>query len=335
MAYVEWLRVRNTLRAYAIVLLVLFAGALVVRVAVNSEMRGNDWESQANVAGAHIVTSKLPDGSEQTVIDTPKNGGTHVIIREDGRGGKTVSVTERGSARSGVRSMHGSFTTGNAQHELPVDLGYLLAFAAFPALIFATILGAPLSRERENHLEVVLSKPVSRASYALEVVLVDIAAIIGSIILSTIFMLASVVIFVLPTFYISDNTWWLFGLALAAPICWYAMYLGLTTWMKRGRGIVIGIAWPVAMIVPGLSLLGRGSTNGMVQVFHAVVSGLAAIDPLTYFQVTGASGHIAMQSSLNLGGLLSLPLPTRLGIIVVLALAYFAAGFIEWQQVEA
>ena len=207
MTYVEWLRVRGTLKWTTIVLGILFVLACVARVTIpaHGHMEGN--------------------------------------------------------------------------HEM--NFGYFVVFGAVVALIVATMLGAPFARENDGHLEVALTKPVDRIGLALMTMGVDAVGIIAALAIGTLFGIGLHTIFFPPwiTFHFVDVIMIVSG--IIAPLSWYAMLAAATSSLRRGYGAIIGIAWPVAAIVGGLSLVDPND-NALAALIHMVFWTLSRIDPLVY-----------------------------------------------------
>jgi hypothetical protein len=250
MTYVEWLRVRGTLKWTTIVLGILFVLAAVARVTlpVHNHMHGN--------------------------------------------------------------------------HEM--NFGSFVAFGAVVALIVATMLGAPFARENDGHLEVALTKPIDRTGLALMTIGVDTVGIIAALAIGTLFGMGLHMIFFPPwiTFHSGDLIVTVFG--VIAPLSWYAMLAAATSSLRRGYGAIIGIAWPVAAIVAGLSFVDPND-NAMAALIHTVFWTLSRIDPLVYMHLN--PGDMSMTAD-----------PTwlpRLTMLAVLAAGYGVAAVAQWRRVEA
>jgi hypothetical protein len=250
MVYVEWLRVRGTLKWTAIVLGILFVLACVARVSLSSH---------SHMEGNHEM-----------------NFGTFVV------------------------------------------------FGTVVALIVATMLGAPFARENDGHLEVALTKPVNRAGLALMMIGVDAAGIIAALTVGTLFGVLLHTIFFPPwiTFHTIDAVVIVFG--IIAPLSWYAMLAAATSSLRRGYGAILGIAWPVAAIVAGLSLVDPNE-NSMAALIHATFWTLSRIDPLVYMHFDTSDMQMTPDSTWML----------RLAMLAILTAAYGIAAVAQWRRVEA
>jgi hypothetical protein len=250
MTYVEWLRVRGTLKWTTIVLGILFVLACVARVAlpIHNHMEG--------------------------------------------------------------------------EHEM--NFGYFVIFGVVVALIVATMLGAPFARENDGHLEVALTKPIDRTRLALMTIGVDAIGIVAALAIGTLFGIGLHTIFYPPwiTFHVVDLIVMVFG--IIGPLSWYAMLAAATSSLRRGYGTIIGIAWPVAAVVAGLSLLDPND-NPVAALIHAVFWTLSRIDPLVYMHLNSDDMHMTADPTW---------LP-RLAMLAVLAAGYGVAAVAQWRRVEA
>jgi len=250
MVYVEWLRVRGTLKWTTIVLGILFVLACVARFAI---------PSHSHMEGAHEMS-----------------------------------------------------------------FGYFVVFGAVVALIVATMFGAPLARENDGHLEVAWTKPVDRASLALMTFGVDAAGITAGLAIGMLFGIALHSIFFPPwiTFHVGDAIAIVFG--IIAPLAWYAMLAAATSSLQRGYGAILGIAWPVALIVFGLSLVDPND-NSMAALIHATFWTLSRIDPLAYMHFEAVDMKMGADATW---------LP-RLAMLAILAAGYGILAIAQWRRVEA
>jgi hypothetical protein len=250
MVYVEWLRVRGTLKWTTIVLGILFVIACVARVTIP----------------AH-------------------------------------------------NHMEGS-------HEMA--FGYFTIFGGVVAMIVATILGAPFARENDGHLEVALTKPVDRTQLALMTVGVDAAGIVAALAIGTLFGIGLHTIFFPPwiTFHFVDAIAIVSG--IVTPLAWYAMLAAATSSLRRGYGAILGIAWPVAGIVAGLSLVDPNGSS-LAALIHGTFWTLSRIDPLVYIQFEASDMKIGPDTTW---------LP-QLTMLAILAAGYGIAAVAQWRRVEA
>ncbi len=337
MAYVEWLRVKKTLIVLGIVLATLFLVAVVVRVSVNGKMNADTW-TKVTDSSDRVSTRTLPDGGVETTIVAKGGSESTTVITDHGWNGKHIKITDpqgrfHRSDRIPPKFNLGPVlvhrdgdTTIEIDTNGPLDVGMLFGWSVLIGLIIATCLGAPLARENDR-LEVAWTKPIDRIAYALQLYGVDVVGILAALTLSVICAIAMYSLFQAPHLTITAAGALKMGISIAAGIAWYAMFSALTSWMKRGHGAFLGIAWPVGLFVPGLALIPL-EFNPVGQAFHWVFKTISYIDPLAYLRLEfNDHGHAL--------GLASLDDPIKLGILVLLALVYAGAGLIEWRRVEA
>jgi len=250
MVYVEWLRVRGTLKWTAIVLGILFVLACVARVAI---------PTHSHMEGSHEMA-----------------------------------------------------------------FGYFIVFGAVVALIVATMLGAPFARENDGHLEVALTKPIDRVGLALMTIGVDATGIVAALAIGTLFGIGLHTIFFPPwiTFHVDDAITIVFG--IVAPLAWYAMLAAATSSLRRGYGAILGIAWPVAAVVAGLSLVDPND-NSLAALIHGTFWTLSRIDPLVYMHFQAVDMKMGTDQTWL----------ARLTMLAILAAGYGIAAVAQWRRVEA
>jgi hypothetical protein len=111
------------------------------------------------------------------------------------------------------------------------------------------------------------------------------------------------------------------------PFAWYACLTAFSASVKRGPGMVIGMGWFAALIVPSLMEATARVDAPFWQLVHAIFRGLAYLDPIVYFPSFSGRGGVH-------GGLFD-SLYTSLVVLVVLTVAYIAAAVLQWRRVEA
>jgi hypothetical protein len=251
MNYVEWLRVRNTVRVVAIVL-----GALLVLGVVSRVWLGVEYGfDQATGTVSHAAAS--PGTNHQLQ-------GRILITTTTGPTVKTPGV--------------GSIGT--------VDMQLLLSFAYVAALVIATALGASFSREND-HLEFAALKPVSRERFALGTIGADITGIFLAEALTAIAALLGTLLYGGTHFDVHGVTAAFLGLILVMPVAWYLFLNAATASLKRGAGMVVGFAWPVSVIVIALGQAHLG-TGPLGLSVHTIFWTISRILPLTYASISSA-----------------------------------------------
>ena len=337
MIYVEWLRVRNTLRIVAIVLVILVALAIILRVSVSRYLSPEGWVSQIQShPGVTVSNATLPDGTKRTIIADPAEN-TRATIDDRGYAGKHIVVTQpsnrahsqRGHVNVGslqvYESRNGAMTTTVIDTNGSVPMLYYMALADVVALLVATLIAAPLAREIDGHLEIALTKPCSRVRYAIGVIGADVACILGASLLTVIALYFCQLLFESPRLDFSGINANAIAMGIACPLAWYALLCAATTWLNRTYGAVLGFSWPVSLLIGALTLL--RPTNTVALFVHDIAWTISRINPLSYVQMQFDSA-----SSLEAA---SATFASRLGIEVLLFLVYAALAVWQWQRVEA
>jgi len=344
MAYVEWLRVWRCLKVTAIVLVVLEILLLIVRISFLTIGPGDSLSfvhGVENDPNSHVTHVTLPDGTGRTIIDNPKDS-VHIVVDDRGYQGKRIQIIESGAHAS--KESHHTVAMGDIHVETrpnggqtittidtgqPEDFGYYFAIAAVVGLIIASVLGAPFARENDGHLEIALTKPVTRERLALSAIGADLAGILAAWALTIVFLIVGHTIFEMPHYVFGPYD--AIGLVLGLVSCaaWYAMLCAATSSIKRAYGAVIGFAWPVAVLV---AVLGKVDLSGtqLGQVVHAIVTPLAWIDPLTYVHL----GRGVIVNGSPAGTAHSAPTYDVI-VLAILAVVYLALAIVQWRRVEA
>lgn len=338
MNYVEWLRVRNCLRIAAIILAVLVVLAVILRVSVARYMSTEAWIAHMALnAGSKETHTVLPDGTKRMILDDPADR-THVVVDDHGYAGRHIVITEPSSreheehSHANVGSIqvsesrHGDLTTTVVDTNGAVPMMYYMAIADLAALVVATILAAPLAREIDGHLEIALTKPISRVRYALGVIGVDVVGILAASFLTIVALYLCQLLFESPRLDFSGINARAVAMGLALPLAWYAMLCAATTWLSRAYGAVQGFAWPVAIFI---GILAAIQPNNTVALFvHDVAWVISRLDPLSYVSVAqpALNGSISYADS---------NFAFRMSIEVLLFVVYGALAVWQWQRVEA
>jgi hypothetical protein len=340
--YVEFLRVRGILKWTAIVLLAFVALLVVARI---SFLRVGSGSALSFVHGiesekdSRTTNVTLPDGTKRTIVDNPKSG-VHIVADYRGYSGTHIVIRETGSHRMKPSSMAmgdihvetepaGKATVTTIDTSRPEDLAYYAGIATFVALVVGTLLGAPFARENDGHLELALTKPKSRTMLALQTFGTDVGGIVAAWILTVVFLFVGHSIFEVPNFFYGPNDTAVILLGLVGTLAWYAMLCAATASMKRAYGIVLGMAWPVALLVMWLGKI-QGSTQPVLQTLHAVAVPFSWIDPFTYLHF-GPAVTVNGQPA----GSLAVSPYSELPMLAILALVYGAVAVFQWRRVEA
>lgn len=332
--FVEYARAKRAIVIALILLGLFFLAAVILRISVHDV----HWESQLESSPtAHVIHTTLADGSIRTVVDDPARQ-THAIIIKHKNGVMDMDVLEP----RGAKSHHSNFVMGSTNmnatvegnklhttiHYVPgipnFDLGTCFLLTIPMGLLVASFLGGALAKENDGHLELAWTKPVSRERYALSSVAVDAIAIVLAQLLTIAVTLLATLMFLVPRFSYGHNLLWAILLAFAGPIAWYALITAASASLRRGPGIVVGLGWVAAVLIPGIAgaLQGAAGVNPIAAWFYAIFHALSYVDPISYFAFH--KDQTAM-----------MPFPDSVGVMFVLIAVYVALAVAQWRRVEA
>lgn len=342
--YAELLRAKRALYIAGILIALFVAIGVIVRIAVGSDGSYRDWPSRLSSSPtAHVSKSVLPDGTRKTIVDDGARQ-THATILQHPDNTYDMDVTEPVAARSqnhismGNMSMNENvYAGGTMRHvrmhykeEIPsFPLGVLFLTTIPMGLIVATCLGGPLSKENDGHLELAWTKPVSRERYAMAAFAVDSAAIIIAQCACVFAALLTCLLFFVPKIHAEGNWGWAILIAFVGPLALYGLLTAASTSIKRGPGMVIGLGWVLAILIPGISqaLKEAAQVNAVAAAFHAIFQAVSYLDPLTYFSFNVKHDAVITASGLSLG--------SEIGILAALFVGYLALSVAQWRRVEA
>jgi hypothetical protein len=338
--YVEYLRAMRAFRIVGIILGVLLLIGIIFRLSfINHGSPERYISDLQNSPTAHVTKTQLPDGGVRTVIDDPQKRVHAVILRNGSH--FSMDVTEPTStkrAHDEFRAMNGSLNVSEDTHggvsrvriayEGRPDISWNAFFtiSVMMGLIVATLLAAPLAKENEGHLELAWTKPVSREKYAGATFAIDAAAIVLSQLACIAIALICIWMWTVPIVTLGSGGWPVIALALIVPIAWYACLTAFSASVKRGPGMVIGMGWFAALVIPSVMAATSHAQSLVGQWIHAIFTGLAYIDPIVY--VPSFHGHRFSGSLVDSAG-------TGLTIAVILAVVYIALAVLQWRRVEA
>jgi hypothetical protein len=339
MNYVEWLRVRNTLRIYAIVLGVLMVIGLIVRISLAPQINHDQYliDRVSKEPGTKISHSVVDGVSRTTIVSASDQ--TTITIDEKPDGGRIIHIIQPSSSRT--NSSHSSHTgpfsasdsvsngieTITVDTNSPVNVVIFLAFATFAGLIFATIFGAPFAAENNNHLEIACLKPVSRLRYGLGIIGVDAVGIVLAGAMTVVAAIICQTMFEVPHFDFSQVADPFTLLLIVLPFSWYAALNAATASLKRGAGAVVGFAWPIAFVIIVLSTIPLGDTV-VGQTFHTIFWSVSRVVPLAYLSGTGTHQGTSMTPE---GWSNTARTLAASGLMLI----YGALAIVQWRRVEA
>lgn len=334
--YVEYLRAKRALFVVAVVLGLLLLAAIVLRlVALKSADPQFMVADLRHSPTAHVSTQQLADGSTRTVIDDPAKNTHAVIVKKDGYFRMDIdepssSARNRSDNVFGSIAIHENRNSGmshitiSTHHRFMIPLDVLIVATIPIGLLAATMLGGALAKENDGHLELAWTKPASRERMALQAIGIDAAAIAASQVVAVAVYLCCILLFHVPSFSTGVTPPFIAILvALLSPIAWYAALTAWSASIKSHLGMVIGLGWPAALIVPGVAHATKNLTGLVGHAVHVVFTALSYIDPIAYMSF-GQGAHKMT--------------PTVEGTLLALALLtafYIATSVLQWRRLEA
>jgi ABC-type transport system involved in multi-copper enzyme maturation permease subunit len=339
--YVEWLRVSKTLKRTAITLGIIVLVAVAARIWLSAS---GPVDAVSYVAAlqrdpaSHVTTSTLPDGSHQTTVDNVAKG-VHIVAIDMGNGHEIFHIRRSkengqhlyaivGNVEEHTHDRNGGVettieTNGSEVENSAIEFG----IAGFIALIAGMILGGCFSRENDGHLEIAMTKPISRTTLAVQTMLVDCVGIVAVWVLGVIATYAIHLLFLGPHFAITARDCLLAAVVILGAIAWYALLCCSTASMKRNYGVVLGTAWILGQLIPVLAQLSDDSP-AIFLLLRTAARPLAWIDPFNYARIS-----IVPQSTSHM--LHTLPYQVDIPVLVALTLVYAACAIVQWRRVEA
>lgn len=341
MMYVEWLRARRALIVVGVILAAFVVLALGLKIwLVRYETTGqyiNLVQAEPGTTQQHVT---LPDGTKRTIYDNP-GSHTHIVVDDRGYSGQRVVIDAPHKDGLDIsRSTIGStqITTSNdgkldhivVETDHGSTLAPYLGVAWFLAMIVATILGAPFARENDGHLEIALTKPVSRTVLALGMVVTDALAMIATI-AGTVIVLMILTLLFEPLRISGDDALLMIASTVLVPLGWYALLNAVTASLRRAYGVILGLSWPVLFGINGfVAIPWNDSTFG--RLGYALSHTFYTLNPISYLTL-GSGVHIETGGSTAAETFSH----TSLGMLVALALfiVYTALAVVQWRRVEA
>jgi hypothetical protein len=204
---------------------------------------------------------------------------------------------------------------------------YYLAIICFAALIAATVLAAPLAREIDGHLEITLTKPISRVRYALEAFGADVVGVFAVAIMATVAFYCCQLLFGSYRIDFSQLSAQRVTMALLLPLAWYAMLAAATTWFPRSYGVLLGFSWPIAGMIGFLAIAHFGTENVVLTFIHDTAWVISRAIPLTYANFESGTDAQAVAGLPNYA--------TRVLTEALLFVVYGGLAMWRWLRVEA
>ena len=342
MDYVAGLRGRKALVVTGIVLAALFAVNAIFRLSLGPTLNMEPtFPHLSQMKGSVTTHAVLPNGTKETSI-VNKSVGRRIVIIDRGYRGIVLHATstvtgkpQKAGSSSGPlfteqTTVDGKTVTQNTRFGGATDFGYFWYAALVVGFIIATVLSGAFSSENDGHLEMSFMRPRSRERLAIRVIATDILTIFIAELATVVCVMAMIAVYfeVRPT--ISGWTLATILLNLLAPIAWYAMLLAATASLRGGRALVVGLAWPLAFIIPGAFTGTAGNVLPIWKAVHALLIPLVRLDPLWYMK-----NFSLTPKTVALGVTLGNALQPALAGLSVLALLYFVIAVLQWRRMEA
>ncbi|HTU82362.1 MAG TPA: hypothetical protein VMF61_09540 [Candidatus Acidoferrales bacterium] len=337
MDYVEWLRARCALKWTAIVLGAIVVLAAIARIAVwQTHDNVLSWaESQERDPDAKRTETTLPDGTHRTEYVNARTG-VRVTVLDRGWNGKEITVydpsgrNDRDVAVAGpvrvTELPHGRGSLISVRTDQPESFAHFFALGCFVALVVATCLGAPLARENDGHLETAFTKPIERSALALRIFAADAVAVVGTFAMGTVTAVVAQILFQRPNYVFGWSESVALAVALLGVLAWYAMLTGATASVRRGYGVIVGLAWPVALGVLGLASADSLGGNPILLALHQGARVLNVLNPL---------GYMHFGDDVGAGPAILTGLWVKIAVLAALLVAYGLAAIVQWRRVEA
>ncbi len=342
MDYIAALRGRKALVVTVIVLAAIVVVNAIFHLSMDSTFHiAPSFADLSRMKGSVTTHEVLPNGAKETIIAN-KALGRRVVIVDRGYRGTTVHETspitkksQKAGTASGPLFTDRKTTDGKSYKETmrfggASDIGFFWYAALVVGLILATVLSGTFSSENDGHLEMSFMRPQSREHLAIRAIATDILTIFLAELATVIFALATVAVYIEVRPTISGSTLATILLNLLAPIAWYAMLLAATASLRGGRGLVIGLAWPLAFIGPAALSGTAGNVLPIWRAVHAFLVPLVRLDPLWFMQ------HFSITpKTVTFGVTLGNVVQPALAGLSMLALLYFVIAVLQWRRMEA
>jgi hypothetical protein len=171
---------------------------------------------------------------------------------------------------SAIRFTPGVHVSAHDTAHVSLEFMSLANLAAGLLAVLATIMGLSLASENDGHLEVAWTKPVSRERYALGIFTVDIIAMIGAYILTLVALFVVTDIWAGKQAVFTEHPLWQSAAIFLLPVYIYALIALGSASLKRSRGMVAGLFWPVVAGLVGLEAIQIDSVHAIAHIINTV-----------------------------------------------------------------
>jgi hypothetical protein len=292
MSFVELLRNRMSFAIFGSILILV---TLLITIPIA-------W----SIHGSGDSAVKITHRAETSAAAKPSPGGVHVSVAIAGN------------------TTHESDTFQLPNGDFRIPLGIILGLAGLIAIIYATVICTSLNKENCNG-GFAFTKPISRERLALTYFAVDGVAILAAFALQVLVGLVVLACLGLAgKVYVDDSVGWIVLITLGVALMWYGLIQALTSSLRIGGGMFIGIAWGT------FSVLATLQTVPHLGTIHDVVTVLNFLNPLAYFSsfTTSDDARVTSSNLLGLDGSTRIILPWTIGI------AGCALAILGWKRVE-
>jgi hypothetical protein len=154
--------------------------------------------------------------------------------------------------------------------------------AVVMAVLFATGCATSVSRAN-SHLHFTFTKPISRERLTLMTIAVDALSIVLAFCVALVLLLVPfAVLGLLDRIVFDPYAGYVVFFGLGVAFMWYGLLQAVTTRMRGGAGVVLGLSWAVFISLASLNKLdARFVPEAIVALIHA----LNVINPFTYLHM--------------------------------------------------
>jgi hypothetical protein len=213
---------------------------------------------------------------------------------------------------SAIRFTPGVHVSAHDTANASADFQSLAEIATFGIAILATVMGLSLASENEGHLEVAWTKPISRERYALSIFGIDIVAMIGAYIITIIALFTVMDVWVGHQAIFATRPLWQSAAMFLLPVYVYALIALGSASLKRSRGMISGLFWPVTIGLVGMGFIKIDSVQAIAHVINTV-------NPIVIF-----STRHGIETS-----------PSAYGLALLLAAIALTLAIAQWRRLEA
>jgi hypothetical protein len=126
------------------------------------------------------------------------------------------------------------------------------------------------------------------------------------------------------------------ALAVVISFAWYLLLTALTASLRRGCGVVIGVSWLAALILPGIASIQVSSGSALASAIVMTARTIDTFNPVAYLMHVDMTRGGMIVSQVTRGPSLFATTETTGTLIgIILCILYIAAALVQWRRVEA